>query len=56
MPFAANEQFVVHRRGRGVDSFTKRVGGDNFELFAVFDDDGRAAAAGEVDVAIGRDR
>src|SRR5688572_2941422 len=53
---AAEEQGVAGDGGRRVDRLGQLIGGDDLELVGVLDDDARAAAGDEVDVAARGDR
>lgn len=55
MTFSANEDLVIDKRGRGIDAFAHRVGGNNLELLAIFDHGGGSASSGDVDMSVRSD-
>ena len=52
----AEEQFLAHGDGRGVDLLRETIGGEDFELGGILQHDGHAIAPDDVDAAIRADR
>ena len=54
--FPTNEKLAVNRSGCSINAFSDRVHANDFKFFRVFDNNRRATAAGQINMAVGDNR